>query len=275
MAGIWTVEKKRKRNAMFAGDVHVLTCNTWSEYYNEVRKYTPELYKSSVEASIKLSCTPDPAFAAKIEKHRRTIRLGVSKFLSLTHWKYAVTGSKFDIGRLISGDPHSALKRVAHNTDRTVKILFCTENQSDTHAEAIVIRAAALAELMIALEEQGIKVELIMGYATYNEKGGKFYESRVKLKSANTPLNIGLLKYQLDGTAFLYTLESQLIRHKFKMTMGGNPGMQCDADLVLNDGYHGTQSDNFSSPEKAVEWTHRMFEALRAGTLFNTENPTI
>ncbi len=266
---VWTKEKI-KRNPTSTGRVNVLTCNTWSEYYNQVRQATPPANKAYIEQTIKLSVTPDPHFAKRIEKHRRTIRLGVSKYLTLAHWKYDVVGSKFDVGRLITGEPHAALKRVQHNVDRTVRILFCSESHVNTHNEAVIIRAAAVAELMIALEEQGIKCELIMGFSTTVSGRKDYYESRIKVKAANTPLNIGSLKYQLDGSEFLYHMEAQLI-HKSLNTnsLGHNPGMQCEADVIVSDGGYQSIDKHFGSPEAATAWVADLFTRLREGKLLD------
>ena len=253
-------ERKRGQSLVIAH------CDSWYDYCGFIRKLTPASQKKDVEKAIHDSLQPDSAFAASLKKLRETIRVKTSRFMHERKWEYTLKGVAVDRGKYVTGDPYCMLTRAKKPAKRTFRILFSPEVLLSTDPQAILLRGAAVAELIEMLGQANIRTELVVGFETTYRS--RHYESWIRVKRENTSFNAGAFKFLLQDKRFLGTLERQAIySHEIlaSPSMAHSSGMTYPADLVISDGNQDTTAEHFNSVDSCVMWCHNLFEKVKTG----------
>lgn len=201
--------------------------------------------------------------AAQLEQAEKAVFNNISAFLKDHSVSLDVSGSAFDIGLLIDEVPeHWMYMKQEESTD--VRIVFSPEVMWNTSKDAAAVRGAAIIALVRALEDQGRRVELWLGFDNTSDYNGQrlHYETRILFKRQQDYVSLVDLAFPCCHTGFLGSLEFSNI--EWHWGLGGDPpavapgshafnaGVRMEGDVVIS----GSNEDNkyWTDPQVCADW---------------------
>jgi hypothetical protein len=161
----------------------------------------------SFEDAVKLAQNGWPEGSQKVQNLTNILVNKVSDMIEQPVIQYDVTGNDFDIALYLNNVPEywtTFHTDEAGMTNRVVKILFNIATSAGIIGETMKAKGAAIAALVIILEQIGIRVELELGQAVTCK--GKRWEIKAVVKEAAQPLDIDRLTFALAHPSSLRRL---------------------------------------------------------------------
>ena len=199
---------------------------------------SPEWYgTASYEEALSKAINGCPDTLSRIEKSKASLKFTpVSEMSERMGFNYADSGDEVCVSRWMEGDSDHMLEfvpQVVPASGRVVKLVCNVSASSGINTESIFRRGAAAVLLADAIENSGLRCEIIMAGDTSQ------IVRRVGIKSADQPTELDRIAFMLTSASvqrrFMFRIDEQLSLDEFQKRADGGGGTPVNAQIEGDD----------------------------------------